>query len=64
MNTDPFNAKTQFNNQQSCNWMMNSKDILYQSKQLIDVNKYEHPTGTLSMTFLKPGEGGQNRVSG
>ena len=32
---------------------MNLKEILYQSKQLIDSNKYEHPTVTLATTFLK-----------
>ena len=32
---------------------MSLKAILVQSKQSIDVNKYEHPTGTLIMTFLK-----------
>ena len=32
---------------------MNLKEILDQSKQLIDANKYEHPTVTLATTFLK-----------
>ena len=29
-------------------------EILYQEKQSIEANKYEHPTGTLTMTFHKP----------
>ena len=33
---------------------MKLKKILFQPKQLIDVNKYEHPTGTLATAFLKP----------
>ena len=32
-------------------WTKNLKVILDQAKQLIDADKYEHPTGTLSMTF-------------
>ena len=38
---------------------MNLKDILDTSKQTIDANKYDHPTGTILTTFLKPeGVGG------
>ena len=54
MNSDPINQKTQVNNQQSKSWSMKLKFILHQSKQSIDINKYEHLTCTLSMTFLKP----------
>ena len=36
---------------------MQLKNILVTSKQSIDFKKYEHPTGTLSMTFLKPAGG-------
>ena len=38
---------------------MNLKDILDQSKQSIDVNKYKHPTGTISTTLLN-NKGGSN----
>ena len=34
--------------------MNNLKNILYKSKQSIDVNKSENPTDTLSITFHKP----------
>ena len=33
---------------------MNLKEILGESKQLIDVNEYEHTTVTLATIFLKP----------
>ena len=35
-------------------WTKNLKDILDQEKQSIEANKFEHPTGTLAMTFHKP----------
>ena len=63
MNTYPSNSKPLFNNQQSKSWLANLKYILDKSKQLIYVNKCEHPTGTLATTFLKPA-GKQNRMSG
>ena len=44
---------TQVNNKQKMTWTKNLKVILDQAKQLIDADKYEHPTGTLSMTFYK-----------
>ena len=34
--------------------MINKKYILDKSKQPIDINNYEHPTGTLAMNFLNP----------
>ena len=34
--------------------MKKLKEILDQAKQSIDVNKPEHPTGTLATTFHKP----------
>ena len=34
--------------------MNNLKKILYQAKKFIDVDKYEHLTGTLATTFYKP----------
>ena len=34
--------------------MKNPKDILYQSKQSINTNKYEHATATLATIFHKP----------
>ena len=42
--------------------MNNLKDVLYQSKQSIDANKYEQTTGTPAMTFHKP-VGGEIRIS-
>ena len=59
MKTDTVNAKTQVKNQKNKSWSMNLKDILDTSKQTIDANKYDHPTGTILTTFLKPeGVGG------
>ena len=45
-----------FKNQQSksWSWSMNFKYILDQQKQPIDLNKYEHPTGTLAKKILNP----------
>ena len=42
------------NNQQNKAIKKNLKDILYQAKQSIDVNKSEPPTSTLSTTFHNP----------
>ena len=35
-------------------WTKNLKDILYHENQSTEVNKSEHPTGTLATTFHKP----------
>ena len=48
---------TQVKNQQKKAWTYNLKDILDQSKQSIDMKKYEHPIVTLDINFQKPVEG-------
>ena len=53
MNSDPVNSKTQVGNKQSKSLTVTLNDILEQSKQLIDVKKYEQPTSTLTITLLK-----------
>ena len=54
MNADKVNTKIQINNKQSNCCVVNLKEILYQSKQSIDVNMQFHPTGTLATTLLNP----------
>ena len=51
---------TQVNNQQKKAWKKNLKDILEQTKQSIEANNYEHPTGTLDTNFHNPA-GGANK---
>ena len=48
---------TQANNQQRNYCDNNLKDVLYQAKQSIPVNKKLHPAGTLVKIFQKAAEG-------
>ena len=45
---------TKLNNKKNKDWTNNLKDILDQANQLIEANKYEHPTITLVTTLHKP----------
>ena len=54
---------TQVNNKQREYCENNLKYILDKSKQLTNVNKKLHPTGTLNTTFHKPNLGKQIRFS-
>ena len=62
MNADTINAKTQVNNQQKNYYLKKLKYILDKSRQSIDVNKYEHPTGTLVKALLRPAGVGNTYV--
>ena len=55
MSADPINiGYTQVYNQQKKDWAKNLKGFFYQAKQLIEANKSEHTTVTLTTTFHRP----------
>ena len=55
MGADPVNIwYTKFNNQQKKDLNKHLTDILDQENQSVEVNKSEHPNGTLTTTFQKP----------
>ena len=58
MKSDIIIREPHINNQQSKYCLVNLKYILDQSKQSIYEKKYDHPTGTLPTTSLKPVCGG------
>ena len=54
INADPINTKTQLKSQERKSWLMKLKDILYQPKQAIDINKYNQPAVILVEIKGKP----------
>ena len=52
INSDSINSKTLVGNKQRKSSYVILKNILDQSNQPIDINRYKHPTTTLVITFL------------
>ena len=53
MNADPINMIHISQQPKNRGLEKKSKEILYQENKSIEANKYEQPTGPLSMTFQK-----------